>query len=173
MKYIAIDIETTGLLPAYDNQITCICARTEDGDVFSKVGKDEYSILSEFYQWLAYPTDHYFLLTKNGKGFDIPFLIIRAAQIFEAEDFMVFKDALLSYKHYDMQYATKKWIKMADMAYLLGVTDSLYKKENPIQLFQNNQLSDLLKLCGDDVRITIECYLKYIALYPDKKEVFV
>jgi uncharacterized protein YprB with RNaseH-like and TPR domain len=169
MKYLALDLETTGLQPFYGHRITCICARTEDNDTFEATDIDEAQLLMDFYSWLTHSTDEYFFLTKNGKMFDIPFLVARAAQLFVAEDFKSFMEAVLSYKHFDLQDIA--WVKLEVMANLMGVK-RLKEKENPITLWNNHQYKDLIFTCREDVRITIECYEKYTSFYPEKKDRF-
>jgi len=165
LKYICLDIETTGLMPWYGHRVTTICAETEDGEEFALCDSEESTIIQEFYTWLSFSSTEYFLLTKNGKQFDIPFYLARAAQNFEAEDFLALMETVLSYAHHDLQYVTKNWIKLEAMAYLLGV--GLKKgKDNPITLWANNQHADLIEHCKTDVKLTIGSYKRLLELYP-------
>lgn len=77
-KHIIFDIETTGLVP-YRNIITCICARDNEGNIFSQHnnGKSEESLIKDFLIWVNQHED-FQLISANGKSFDIPFLLIRA-----------------------------------------------------------------------------------------------
>ena len=160
-KFICLDIETTGLLPAYGSRITCICAKDEDGKEFSCCDRDEAKILKKFNEWLIKrDIDEYYLLTKNGKQFDIPFIIIRSALSVEQEVIETTRD-ILHYEHFDLQELTTKRVSLQVMAELLNCTPKSGTGSNAIKLWDNHKYKELEEYCMQDVLTTIEVFQKW------------
>ena len=157
-KRITFDIETTGLNPWYGAQITCICARTQDGESFSMASEQEDNILECFVNWLSYrEQETFFLLSKNGKMFDVPFIIARALILgLNTEDFL----ELLDYDHFDLQGITKKWISLDDMARILRCEVKSGTGLDAIRLFKEGKLEDLEAYCMQDVNVTEQVFLR-------------
>ena len=77
--YLILDIETTGLSPWYGDKITCICAKAVGGNIdypFAEAGDNEEEIITKFLHFAGRHSGKTFI-TKNGKGFDVPFIIVR------------------------------------------------------------------------------------------------
>lgn len=160
MNYIAIDIETTGLMPYYDSQITCICAKDSHGEEFAEVGCDEVDIIKRFLGWLIVrDKGEYMLISKNGKKFDIPFIIARCSK--HSFDYKVYMP-LLEYGHFDLQLITKKWVSLDDWAkmYCLPI-GKLSNGFEAIKMFQERRFDDLVKYCRNDVIMLEQIYKLY------------
>jgi len=169
-KYIVLDIETTGLLPWYGNRITCICAKDSDGKRFGMVDKDEIEIISFLVDWLRKrKQSKYLIVTKNGKGFDIPFVLARLAlqcriNTEESGDFFMFILLFLSYDHFDLQEITRKRISLESMAELLGCTPKSGDGKNAIKLWNEGRYDELKEYCAQDIDTTEEVFLKWKSL---------
>ena len=75
MSEIILDIETDGL-HSITNRITCISFMNIDNlEIKSFCGKDEKEILINFWNMF---NENDTLVTYNGDGFDIPFIIKRS-----------------------------------------------------------------------------------------------
>lgn len=162
-KYIVLDIETTGLHPWYGDRITCICAKDSNGDKFSAVRKDERLLISSFIEWLTlkHHVNDYLLITKTGKGFDIPFIMTRIALMRELTET---EKGILSYDHFDLDEITHGRISLNDTAKLLKCTPKSGTGKNAIKLWEQKRYSDLEKYCMQDVETTEEVYVKWLGL---------
>ena len=158
--------------PWYGDRITCICAKDSDGNRFSCVNDDEDMIIGEFYKWLCHlrfysKIDDYFLVSKNGKQFDIPFILTRECWLLLNTDWIMDEDdsfALINCRHFDLQEITDKRISLNDMAKLLGCKLKSGKGKDAINLWENGEYGRLKEYCMNDVDVTEEVYLKYMEL---------
>jgi len=158
-KYISLDIESMGLLPWYGDRITCICAKDSDGNKFEMVHKAEDAIINDFLYWLnKHDSKEYTIITKNGKQFDIPFIMTRCANVLETITEGI---DLLDYPHFDLQELTKKRISLDDMAKLLGCTPKSGNGLNAIKLWEEGKFDELKEYCMQDVETTEEVYLRW------------
>jgi len=153
-KYIVLDIETTGLNPI-NHKITCICAKTNDANYFYKCSTNEYAILIHFYCWIINKKD-YIIITKNGKQFDIPFIISRSVLTIDGR-FHVLIDI---FKHIDIQEVTKKRISLDDMATLLKLSNKSADGLQAIKWFKEKKYSKIIEYCMNDVLLTEKVYKK-------------
>ena len=162
-KYIVLDIETTGLLPWYGDRITCICAKDSDGDKFTAIRKDERLLVESFLKWLATRNGNndYLLITKNGKIFDIPFIMARMALMKELTET---EKVILNYEHFDLQEVTTKRVSLNDMAKLLKCTPKSGYGLKAIRLWKEKRYDELKAYCMQDVETTEEVYLKWLGL---------
>lgn len=162
IKTICFDVETTGLDAWYGNVITCICARDSDGDEFSVTLENcsEELLIKQFIIWIRERKD-YLLITKNGKRFDIPFILARVMKL--GMDYCDYK-FLLDMKHTDLQLVTKKWIGLDDMAKLLGVGSKLGTGLDAIKYYNEKNWDELLYYCMQDVKITGAVYERLVEL---------
>lgn len=159
MGYIVFDIETTGLNPAFDSIVTCICAKDSEGNIFidNLANKTETQLINTFLDWLrAEMENNPLMVTCNGIEFDIPFILLRCLKlgINPLGLFDVFKQ-------FDIQRVTFKKISLKDMGTLLKC--NFLKKESgidAIKLYQEESFRDLIKYCMNDVNLTEEIYLK-------------
>lgn len=162
-KYIVLDIETDGLCPWYGNRITCICAKDIDGNMLKAVNKDELEIINSLLEWLIQRSHkEYILVTKNGKQFDIPFILTRLAirSHFNNRDAL----HLLLYEHLDIQELTIKKVSLDDMARLFKCRLKSGTGKNTVMLWKMERFDDLLNYCMQDVETTEEVYLKWNSL---------
>ena len=171
---MALDIETTGLNPWYGDRITCTCAKTENGDSIKIVDRDESKILDKFTGWLCklkfYSNiDNYYFLTKNGKQFDIPFILTRFTILYglAKEDYDDTLD-FLKCEHFDLQEVTSKRVSLQVMAELLNCTPKSGTGSNAIKLWENKEYDKLKKYCMQDVLTTIEVFEKWKQLRKNK-----
>jgi DNA polymerase III epsilon subunit-like protein len=160
-KYIVFDLETTGLTPAFDSIITCICAKDSDGNIFidTLANKTETQLINAFLEWLGESIKtHPLMVTCNGIDFDIPFILLRCMKL-GIYPVKIFDD----FKQFDIQGTTYKKISLSDMGILLKC--NFVKKTcgiDAIRLYQEESFRDLIKYCMNDVNLTEEIYLKLI-----------
>ena len=163
-KYIVIDIETTGLLPCYSNQITCFAGKTHEGLSMVCSGEDEAKLLKSIFKWLIeFSPKEYMFITKNGKQFDIPFIIIRNYIINGIKS----NNFILNFDHYDLHELTNRWVSLEDMAKVLGFPENERKIGNgkvAIELFHAKRFEELEKYCLRDVELTEKVYKKIMEL---------
>lgn len=152
-KYAVLDIETTGLNPI-DCQITCICTKDSDGYWHNGfVGEGNFTE-EDLIQNIADNLQKKgvkILITKNGKMFDIPFMIVRNPKTTE-----YYK----SLKHIDLQEYTQGRVKLSDMAFLLGTENKSGKGEDAIKLWKDKEFKKLVDYCKQDVEVTEQCFKK-------------
>ena len=162
-NYVVFDIEATGLAPWYGDRVTCICARDSEGRAFQEVGENELKIAHAFLEWLRMrdPRDTV-LVTKNGRQFDVPFLLTRLAlaggQWREKGLF------LLEYEHFDLQDLTEKWVTLSDLARLLKCSPKSGSGLQAIRFWKKRDFLKLKSYCMQDVVTTEEVYLKWLTL---------
>ena len=145
-------------------RITCICAKDSEGNWYRKVGGDEKFLIKGFLEWIRdRPPKDYLLITKNGRRFDIPYILARS--IIKGVGLnAAYK--LRSYCHFDLQYVTKKWVSLDDLARLFGCTPKLGTGANAVELWKQGRLEELLAYCAQDVKTTEEVYFKWKGLQP-------
>ncbi len=166
--YVVFDIETTGLNPWYDDRITCISAKDDEGNWFSEVCnefKNERYCIRKFIFWLREKEDK-LLVTKNGKGFDIPFILSRLSKPSKRIDIILVL-ALSVFKkeeHFDLQEITSKYISLKDMAKLFSCEPKSGDGISAIKLWEEKRYDELKSYCEQDVNVTEQVYLKYKSL---------
>jgi predicted PolB exonuclease-like 3'-5' exonuclease len=127
------------------------------------VDNDELKIISSFLDWMKKrPPARYLLLSKNGKQFDISFVLTRLV----LQDNPSLKKGLfiLEYEHFDLQEITDKRISLNDMAKLLACAPKSGTGKNAIKLWEEKRFEELKKYCTQDVELTEEIYLKWLGL---------
>ncbi len=161
-KRISLDIETSGL-NALTDRITTICARdSHTGEWFANVDEDEVQLILNFIKWLRLrDTNEYMLLSKNGKRFDIPFILLR---LFKNELDPKGAMFILDYCHFDFQDVTCKWVGMDDMARLLHCKVKSSNGFEAINMWKNGQHDVLVDYCKNDVEVLEELFGKYMLL---------
>ena len=127
------------------------------------INLDELKIIKSFLGWLQDKgPQEYFLITKNGKQFDVPFILTRLALQSNANhDKAPF---LLVYDHFDLQELTEKKIPLNDMARLFKCRLKSGTGKNAMRLWKKERFDDLLKYCTQDVETTEEVYLRWRSL---------
>lgn len=142
-KYIVFDIETTGLNPAFYDEITCICAKDSNGNEIQiiqdkEINYFEQDMILDFLEWLGDRKNAFkILVTCNGIDFDIPFILQRMLRL----GIMPKKDHIfLSFKQIDIQRLTSKKVSLDDMAILLKCSRKSGKGEDAIKLFKEKKI---------------------------------
>ena len=159
MYNVYLDIETTGLRPFYGDEVTCVCVKVVDGDNvtrFSKVGVPEPQILNETALFLEKHAKG-ILITKNGKMFDVPFLLTRAVMLGDKASYDKLSQ-LVSMIHIDLHEITKKWVSLDDMARMYGLEPKTGNGKQAIQMFHEGRYKELARYCGNDVELTQKCF---------------
>ena len=109
-----------------------------------------------------------FLITKNGKGFDIPFIMTRYCLNYGLAPGDNELD-LLKIPHLDIQEITSKRIHLQTMAELLNCAPKSGTGMNAIKLWNEGRYDELREYCSQDVDITEEVFLKWRDLQYDEK----
>lgn len=160
-KYIVLDIETTGLNPWYGDKVTCICAKDSEGKKHNSITTTEYGSerdsIRSFTKWIrGHDTwEHYILITKNGKLFDVPFILTREELLERDAQRIIFR-----LKHIDLHEVTKKPVSLSEMATLLGCQQKTGDGKNAIQLWKDGKYQELQDYCMNDVEVTEQVYIK-------------
>ena len=157
-----LDIESTGL-DWTTSRVTCICARTKKGEVFSGAGPDEIELIENFIDWISnYSVKTHRIVTFNGKHFDISFIIGRLLLHPRAKESGTF---LLNYDHFDIfefiRKLTNKSMSLDTASKLLGCKSlKTGTGENALKLADEGRWEELIEYCAGDVKTTEELYLK-------------
>lgn len=170
-NYVAFDIETSGL-NAFYGSVTCICAIDEQGNEFKQharrqgysdfaVPQDELNLIKNFFDYLHQHKFTY-IITFNGKNFDIPFLLTRIV-LLTGKIHDTFND-IFNYKHIDLSLCTSYYTKMQSYAEVLGVAGKSGTGLEAITLWKHMKYEDLVKYCIDDVGVTIAIYKKLLLI---------
>lgn len=166
IKYAVFDIETAGLDPL-KSRITCICAKTSKGEEIKLINSDliEREILAEFLEWLE-RVRVTLLISANGKGFDLPFISMRAY----VND-IVFHNLtyLLTIPHFDLiNDITDRRISLDNILRLYRLPLKIGDGLQAIQLYKKRKFKELIDYCMNDVYMTEQAYLKYKKLKKKK-----
>ena len=172
---VFFDIETTGLLPWYGDQVTCIGAKfhspsfqwttehmftaAEDPDN----DESEVALLSEIAAFLKDMMDNeecgqVCLVTKNGKEFDLPFILARMTLNGFSLGLMA---EIVQCDHFDLHHVTSKRVSLQQIAELYGVDQKSGTGENAIKLWEEGRLDELKEYCWQDVLTTEQVFLKW------------
>ena len=160
-KYIVFDIETTSLL-AQEDVVTCICAKTSCGEVFRQVHIhgtiEEVDLIDNFLEFVTvYAGNGYKLVSKNGRGFDIPFILLRA--YFNGLS-MNQSNILVLTEHVDIQDVTSKRVSLQSMCELFALSGkTLDNAKGAIKLWYDGEYETLSEYCMNDVEMTECVYL--------------
>lgn len=166
MKYIVLDIETTGL-NSIDNKITCICAKFKH-ESFEKSYKRSCSNEGEIIRGLLDYLEWVFLfsqeekipiVTKNGKMFDIPMIVCRNSFIEKPKN-VNWKLFYNSFTHIDLQESTKGRVRLDDMATLMNFNNKSANGMKAIEWFNKGKYGKIVKYCWNDVLLTEKVFLK-------------
>ena len=150
-----IDIETVGLDPI-SNQIICIAeGNLENNTINCFYGKDEKKILIDFWNSIQ---DYEKLVGFNSDGFDIPFIIMRS---------LIHNIKIKKYKSVDLRKvvnsfftAYDKYTKgtLSDWAEVLEMNVSTFPGSKMMNLYMEDNWSEILKHNREDVEITKKLY---------------
>jgi uncharacterized protein YprB with RNaseH-like and TPR domain len=162
-NYVVFDLEATGLTPWYGDRVTCVCARDSQGGEFQEIWEDEQKIIRSFLDWLKKRSPAEFMLvSKNGRQFDVPFLLVRLALARNlSTDSGLF---ILDYPHFDLHELTDKWVTLNDMAKLFKCSPKSGSGERAIRLWKEKQFAKLKAYCMQDVITTEQVFLKWRSL---------
>ena len=171
-KYWVLDIETMGLNPWYGRRITAIGIKSsiDNKDLILTDGSEE-SLLIAFWTWFEEEgTENFeFLVTKNGKMFDVPFILARSHLLcFETLDrkppielniaHNKLANKLLDFPHKDLHEITDKWVSLNDMAKILGCEEKIGTGKNAIKLWKEGKIELLKTYLRQDLRVTMQVY---------------
>lgn len=107
------------------------------------------------------------MITKNGKQFDIPFIMTRLLKQHILDE--VPGDLHLdTYDHFDLQEITSRRVSLQCMAELLGCTPKSGTGKNAIDLWFAGKYKELKEYCMQDVLTTEEVFLKWRELQGDR-----
>ena len=161
-KNIYFDIETTGL-KSIETVVTAICAKSDKGK-FGICNDSETDVLLRYNTWLHdHPKSDYQVVSKNGKMFDMPFMIVRG--IVNGIDLT----DMLKYDHFDLHEVTKSRVSLDDMARLYGVKTKTANGLQAIDWYHEGKFKDILDYCHGDVEVTEEVHKKWKELNPKKQ----
>jgi predicted PolB exonuclease-like 3'-5' exonuclease len=116
-------------------------------------------MLTYFYEFLS-GLKEFELVTKNGRMFDVPFLVWRSILWNKEEE----AKQLLMLDHFDLHDLTKKWVGLDDMARLLKVEGKKGNGLDAIGLFRTKNYDKLIDYCYHDVQVTEQIYKRYKSL---------
>lgn len=161
VKELVFDIETTGL-NALNSRITCICAKVINGSEYKGSHTNEKGLIKDFLKFVSDERLTYddFLVSANGKDFDLPFIFIRAFM-----NKIDLKDVewLNNVKHFDIiNDITSKKISLNNLANIFRFELKSGDGVNAIKLFEEMKLEELMNYCMDDVLLTEKIYLKFM-----------
>lgn len=161
MSNIYLDIETSGLNPYYGHRITCIVAKHDSGRVFKTCLQSEADMLDFFAEWLDSMPKDCVLVTKNGKAFDIPFIVWRGI-VNNKECLQLHR--LLGMDHVDLHEITKKWVSLDDMAKLLKIEGKSSSGFEAVNMWNQGRTKELLDYCYHDVLVTEAVFKRFEGL---------
>ncbi len=160
-KYFVLDIESTGISAWYGSRITAIGIRTSDGEEIVFMDKDEEELLLDFQHWFSGENGTFaFMVTKNGKGFDIPFIIARGVMNGNMLDrsYPDFVSDFLNFPHIDLHEITQKWISLDDFARILHLPVKTGNGLQAIKLWEQGKLEELKDYLKHDLWLTEQVY---------------
>lgn len=160
MKYIVMDIETTGLNALYGNRITAIGCKTETGEIFLCSEEDEKDLLLKFYNWIVGElSKDTIIIGHNLKKFDINFIWIRFLKNgMDAPDFLV------EAKQIDTFEITSRWVSLNDMAKILKAPLKNGSGFEAINLWEKRDIHGLLAYLKQDLITTEAVFKKLLEL---------
>lgn len=151
--------------------VCCICAETEDGQIFHMVDGDERNLLTKFFDWCRELEGRYDVtyLGKSALGFDIPFIIGRSLANSTP---MPYKfcgkgeksplrdiDRIFGFS----QSQTQQIGKLSDYAFGLSLDPKSGCGSEVQGQWDRGELEDIREYCADDVRIVKEIFNRWKA----------
>ena len=132
--------------------------------------KDEFKIIDSFLSWIIdCAPEEFFIITKNGMAFDMPFILARLAlKSYTIDHLCNNGTSLTKYDHFDLQDITEKRISLQTMAQILGCTPKSGTGMNAIKLWKQGKLKELKEYCIQDVDTTEEVFLKWKKLQSNR-----
>jgi 3'-5' exonuclease len=123
----------------------------------------EHDLLMHFFTFLN-KQNFDLLISANGKDFDIPFLMVRAyiCMIPFGYGLTLMNQAN---KHFDIiNDITSKKISLNDLARLYGFNVKTGDGLQAIRLYNEGKFDEIMDYCKNDVILTEQIFLKYIAI---------
>lgn len=168
----------SSFLPVIFHKVVCISAVLADKyGRFIKVntieGKDEHEIIANFINFIESHTPR--LVSYNGRGFDLPMLMIRAMKYnLVAKRYFNAGDKWSNYRsRYDATWATDlldhisdfravSGLKLDTLCAMLGMPGKYdVHGDQVLELFYANELEKIKEYCQSDVLNTYWLFLKY------------
>ena len=160
--HVTFAIETSGLAAWHGDRVICICAVDSRGDAYHASQPDEHQIIMGFIGWLlAHKAEDFFLLTRNGKIFHVPFLCARIEmdpELSEAER-KELTNRLLAYDHMDLQEVQKGKGPRRELPDILNRTPDSGSRRYAYRLWKKGHYEKLIKYAMKAVTSTQEAFL--------------
>lgn len=186
MVEISFDIETTGLHPWQGDRVTAITAvNVDDYSIVFKgftdnlrvedeadIDSNEADLIRDFLLELERTFSKHgdlHLVTKNGRKFDINFLMARYSLLFNDSNGNIkngYYPILINDEvgHSDLHDITSKWVSLDDMARMYNLPLKTGSGKGAIQLWKDHEFADLVSYCLNDSILTAKVYKQYKAL---------
>ncbi|MBD3183361.1 hypothetical protein GF312_13775 [Candidatus Poribacteria bacterium] len=174
-KYV-LDIETTGLDPWRGDRITMIGVKPVGEEPIIFYDEDESIILKKFWDWIMKITEKGLseecptIITKNGDGFDFPFLKVRTLIHDRVIGDLRIRSALIDHimemqSHIDLQIELgqvegQKTPSLNDMAKALGIPEKLGSGKDSPKLFWQGKIDKLQEYLKRDLEVTEQIYIR-------------
>lgn len=164
-------------LPVLYHKVVCISAVLLENDKFVKVntieGKDEHEIIANFLNFIENHAPR--LVSYNGRGFDLPMLMIRAMKYnLQASRYYNTNDKWCNYRsRYDGVWAMDlldhisdfravSGLKLDTLCAMLGMPGKYdVHGDQVLELFYANKLEKIKEYCESDTLNTYWLFLKY------------
>ena len=130
--------------------------------------KDEIDLIQSFLNWISsYSDDDTFLVTKNGRQFDVPFLMVRRTllDLFDKDSDSI---DLIDFDHFDLEEITSKRVGLQQIAEILNCTPKSGTGKDAIKLWREERFKELKDYCMQDVETTEEVFLGWRKLQNGK-----
>ena len=130
--------------------------------------KDEIDLIQSFLNWISsYSDDDTFLVTKNGRQFDVPFLMVRRTllDLFDKDSDSI---DLIDFDHFDLEEITSKRVGLQQMAEILNCRPKSGTGKDAIKLWQEERFRELKEYCTQDVDTTEAVFLRWRKLQKGK-----
>ena len=154
---IYLDIETMGL-NAYLDRVTCIGLVEEDGTETAICGQDERQMLNAFAHFMD-EREGEEIVTWNGKGFDVPFIMVRilVQRVVPPEDAHQHEDLKELFPKFQFtdRNGYRRWRQpgLGELAETLGLGAKTKHGSEAPALFLEGKFEELQKYCLQDAHL--------------------
>lgn len=165
-------IKTYSLSPLWGRVVAIGFAADPPGDLSDEIvtqsllarrEDDEATILKALWQRVEREAEP--LVTWNGMGFDVPFLLVRSAILGVPTPRGNYLRRYDSRLHYDVKLVTAGWdsyrargTSLDDWAQAFGLRAKSAHGSEVFRMFSNGQLAEIGAYAADDARLTLQLY---------------